>query len=134
MRKGVTWNDGVPYTAQDIVYTFNLWLKDPSLSGADSATNVASVSATDDYTVIFKFKAPDYRFHQKLRMWGGGSIVAKHIYEKVGPQDLLQLAARGNRPLQAAGLVPGQPDVRLAGRPELLGHQGHEARSPPRST
>jgi peptide/nickel transport system substrate-binding protein len=82
VRKGVTWNDGVPYTAQDIVYTFNLWINDPSLGGAGSAANVASVSAPDDYTVIFKFKAPDYRFHQNLRMWGGGNIVAKHIYEK----------------------------------------------------
>jgi peptide/nickel transport system substrate-binding protein len=83
VRKGVTWNDGVPYTAQDIVYTYNLWIKDPSIGGAGSAANVASVAAPDDYTVIFKFKAPDYRFHQQLRMWGGGNIVAKHIYEKV---------------------------------------------------
>jgi len=86
VRKGVTWNDGVPYTAQDILFTFNLWLANPDLGGAGTAANVASVSAPDDYTVIFKFKVPDYRWHQNLRMWGGGNIVAKHIYEKVDPR------------------------------------------------
>jgi peptide/nickel transport system substrate-binding protein len=83
VRKGVTWNDGQPYTARDIEFTFNLWMKDTSLSGASTANNVASVKATDDYTVVFTFKQADYRWHHNLRMWGGGSIVAKHIYEKV---------------------------------------------------
>ena len=82
VRKGVTWNDGVPYTAQDIVYTMNLYMKNPDLSGANMAVNIASVSAPDDYTVIFKFKDPDSRWHQQMRMWGGSYILAKHIYEK----------------------------------------------------
>jgi peptide/nickel transport system substrate-binding protein len=83
VRKGVTWNDGVAYNAQDILFTFNLWLKNPDLSGAGTAANVASVSAPDDYTVIFKLKQADPRWHMNLRMWGGGQIVAKHVYEKV---------------------------------------------------
>jgi len=82
VRKGVTWNDGTPYTANDIAFTYNMWIKDPSVGGAGSASNVASVQVVDDLTLIFKFKAADYRFHQNLRMWGGGNIVAKHIYEK----------------------------------------------------
>jgi peptide/nickel transport system substrate-binding protein len=86
VRKGVTWNDSVPYTAQDIVFTYQLWMKDNTLVGAGTAANVASVSAPDDYTVIFKLKQPDYRFHQNLRMWGGGQIVAKHVYENVDPK------------------------------------------------
>jgi peptide/nickel transport system substrate-binding protein len=87
VRKGVTWNDGVPYTAQDIVFTYKLWMADPSLGGAGVGVNVASVSAPDDYTVIFKFKRADYRFHQNLRMWGGGeSIRPKHIYEGQDPK------------------------------------------------
>ncbi len=85
VRKGVTWNDGEPYTANDIVFTYQLWLDNPDLGGAGTASNVASVEALDDYTVLFKFKKPDYRFHHNLRMWGGGAIVAKHIYEKVDP-------------------------------------------------
>jgi len=83
VRKGVTWNDGVPYTAQDIVYTMNLYKNNPDLSGASMSNNVTSVTAPDDYTVIFKFKDPDPRWYQNMRMWGGNYIVAKHIYEKV---------------------------------------------------
>jgi len=86
VRQGVAWNDGQPYTAQDIAYTFQLWMKDPTLSGAESAANLSSVEATDDYTVIFKFKNADYRFHNNMRMSGGGNIVAKHIYEKQDPK------------------------------------------------
>jgi peptide/nickel transport system substrate-binding protein len=86
VRKGVTWNDGVPYTAQDIVYTFQMWMKDPSLGDAGNADNVASVSAPDDYTVIFKFKEADFRWHNHMRMWGGGYIRPKHIYEKIDPK------------------------------------------------
>jgi len=82
VRKGVTWNDGVPYTANDIAFTYDMWIKDPSIGGAGSASNVASVQVVDDLTLVFNFKAADYRFHQNLRMWGGGNIVAKHIYEK----------------------------------------------------
>ena len=52
----MTWNDGEPYTAKDIEFTFNMWMKDPSLGGASTANNVASVKATEDYTVVFTFK------------------------------------------------------------------------------
>jgi peptide/nickel transport system substrate-binding protein len=82
VRKGVTWNDGVPYTAQDIVWTMNLYKNNTDLSGSGMATNIDSVSAPDDYTVIFKFKAADPRWHQNMRMWGGSQILAKHVYEK----------------------------------------------------
>jgi peptide/nickel transport system substrate-binding protein len=85
VRKGVTWNDGMPYTAQDIVYTFNLWLHNPDLGGSATAEDLASATAPDDYTVIFTLKAPDPRWHTHLMAWGPGygAIVAKHVYEKV---------------------------------------------------
>jgi peptide/nickel transport system substrate-binding protein len=85
VRKGVTWNDGVPYTSADIAYTFKLWMDNPDLNGAGNASNIKSIETPDDYTVIFHFKTPDYRFHQKLRMWGGANIVAKHVYEGQDP-------------------------------------------------
>ncbi len=85
VREGVKWNDGEPYTAHDIVFTFNLWMDNPDLGGAASASGVESVEALDDYTVLFSLKEPDYRFHHVLRMWGGGSIVARHVYENEDP-------------------------------------------------
>lgn len=81
VREGVEWNDGEPYTAHDIVFTYQALIDDPGLNGASHAENVAAVSAVDDYTVLFEFKQPDYRFHHKLRMWGGAEIMARHVWE-----------------------------------------------------
>ncbi|MCX7796840.1 MAG: ABC transporter substrate-binding protein [bacterium] len=87
VRKGVTWNDGTPYTAHDIVFTIETLMKNPDLLGTVHVANVKSVSAIDDYTVSIKFKTPEYRFHHKLRMWGGITVVAKHKWEGKDPRD-----------------------------------------------
>lgn len=81
IRRGVTWNDGEPYTSADYVYTIQTLMDDPGLNGANTVENIASVRAVDDYTVQFTFKNPEYRFHQRLRMWGGLQIVAAHKWE-----------------------------------------------------
>ncbi len=129
VRKGVTWNDGVPYTAQDIVFTFNLFMKNPDLGGAGAASNVASVTAPDDYTVIFKFKQADPRWHQNHEDVGpvrSGRHSGQARLREPGSAYLQQLAARGDRALQAEGLVPGPRNVRVGAGSQLLGNQGHE--------
>lgn len=87
VRKGVKWNDGVPYTAEDVVFTLNLFLKNPDLLGAQYMEFVDSVELVDKYTALIKFKKPQYRFHQYFRMWGGITIVAKHVWEGKDPHD-----------------------------------------------
>jgi peptide/nickel transport system substrate-binding protein len=81
VREGVKWNDGKPYTANDYVFTFEMLMADTGLGASTHVENVASVEAVDDYTLLIKFKNPEYRFHHKLRMWGGIVIVAKHKWE-----------------------------------------------------
>jgi len=81
IRKGVTWNDGKSYTAEDVVFTINTLVKNKDLIGATEVENVASAEVVDTYTALIKFKQPEYRFHHKLRMWGGITIVAKHVWE-----------------------------------------------------
>jgi len=88
VRKGVTWNDGKPYTAEDIVFTINTLLEDPGLGGASNVSNVASARTTDQYTAVIRFKKPDYRFHHVFRMWGGPAIVAKHVWEGKNPREI----------------------------------------------
>lgn len=87
IRKGVTWNDGFPYTAEDVVFTINTLIKNKELVGASEVDNVDSAEIVDTYTARIRFKQPDYRFHQKLRMWGGITIVPKHIWEGKDPKD-----------------------------------------------
>lgn len=85
LRKGVAWSDGVPFTAADVVYTVELLMKNSGFNGHNfMVENVESVRAPDDYTVEFKLKVSNSRFHTTfLDRWGCTWIMPKHIFEKV---------------------------------------------------
>ncbi len=79
LRKGVRWHDGVPFTADDVVFTYQK-LRDPKVHTPFSSDfdEVDSVSALDPYTVRVIYKHP---FAPGLASWGIG-MVPKHIFEK----------------------------------------------------
>ena len=84
LRQGVTWNDGEPFTADDIVFTVETLQK---YEGFNAHTffvdNVASVTAVDENTVEFELKQANSRFHTTfLDRWGCTRIMPKHIFEK----------------------------------------------------
>lgn len=61
------WNDGEPFTAADVAYTFRLADR-YDLSWSSHWTYIESVEATDDYTVAFTLKKdPFNQTVQKLR-------------------------------------------------------------------
>jgi len=85
-RKGIAWSDGVPFSAADVAYTFNT-LKElgPAVKwGVDVQQILDSATATDDNTVVCKFKAPAPRFffQATYKYDLGIYIVPKHIFEK----------------------------------------------------
>ncbi|RLF22031.1 MAG: hypothetical protein DRN15_10035 [Thermoprotei archaeon] len=90
LRKGVTWSDGKPFTADDVVFTYEIMLKfAPKLAYSETvATYVKEVRKIDDYTLEIVLKEPCPRFHMMqeafpvCRLWGGMIIVPKHIFEK----------------------------------------------------
>lgn len=85
LRQGVYWSDGVPFTADDVVYTIDLHMKTPGLLyHGPMAEFVDKVYKTDDYTVVVELKNPNSRFHTHfLDRWGCLRIMPKHIFEKV---------------------------------------------------
>ncbi|HEX2979662.1 MAG TPA: ABC transporter substrate-binding protein [Anaerolineaceae bacterium] len=84
LRKGVTWDDGEPFTAADVVFTIETLMSDDQWSaGSFFKENVKSVTAKDDNTVVFELAQSNSRFHTRfLDRWGCTWIMPKHIFEK----------------------------------------------------
>lgn len=79
IRKGVRWNDGKPFTASDVAFTFNLIKQNPKLY-TSGAPVVASASAPDATTAVLTFKHPEYA---NLFLIGQVYIVAQHAWQPV---------------------------------------------------
>jgi peptide/nickel transport system substrate-binding protein len=79
LRKNVYWHDGIPFTADDVKFTYDR-LIDPKVKTPYSSDYmlVKQVVAVDKYTVKVVYKEP---FAPALESWGMG-MVPKHIYEK----------------------------------------------------
>lgn len=76
-REGVTWNDGEPFTASDIAFTFQLFMDHPELDlAALGLTDVAE----DGNTVTLSFATGMYAKQDKVLH---KLIVPKHVWESV---------------------------------------------------
>jgi len=93
LTHGVKWSDGVAFTADDVVFTYTMLLGNVGKlpAAATVAADVDSVTKVDDYTVRINLKAANPRFHLNrdtfpaVRVWGGLTIVPKHIWEGKDP-------------------------------------------------
>ena len=88
LRKNVKWHDGVAFNADDVVFTFNMWLTDPAslyksnfTFGKDSAGNarLASIKKIDDFTVEITLPDVWSSFLENLTGWHG--IAPKHLLD-----------------------------------------------------
>jgi peptide/nickel transport system substrate-binding protein len=106
-----TWHDGVPVTAADVVFTFAR-ARDPRLTPrlATLLRRIASVTAEDDHTVVFRFSEAyaeqlyDAVFHV--------APLPAHLLERLPPDSLETSAyARapvGDGPYRWVRRVPGE--------------------------
>ncbi len=58
LKEGVLWSDGTPFTADDVVFTYEYCLDEATGCSVESFTDVASVVADDDLTVTITFNDP----------------------------------------------------------------------------
>ncbi|QBY01347.1 ABC transporter substrate-binding protein [Rhodophyticola sp. CCM32] len=59
LRHGVTFHDGTPFTADDVVATYELILNPDTPAAARSVLDmVEAIEATDDHTVVFRLSVP----------------------------------------------------------------------------
>jgi peptide/nickel transport system substrate-binding protein len=79
LRENVTWHDGKPFTADDVVFNAMEYWK--PISAGVSLDSLQSAEATDAHTVVLKFKAPVPEFFLKSVLAGkAGLLIPKHIY------------------------------------------------------
>jgi peptide/nickel transport system substrate-binding protein len=79
LRTGVKWSDGTPFSAADVLFTFNLLKKNPALDGNGIWSQISAVSASGN-TVTFTFKAPNVPFAATI---AAEPIVPQHVWSKI---------------------------------------------------
>jgi peptide/nickel transport system substrate-binding protein len=79
LKKGVTWHDGKPFTADDVVFTWE-YAKDPATAAVTSAAYTdVTVEKVDSHTVTVKFKEPT-PFWADAFVGPLGMIIPKHLF------------------------------------------------------
>jgi peptide/nickel transport system substrate-binding protein len=81
LRPGVLWSDGVPFTARDVVFTFELVRKHKALDLVGLWEHVAGVSAPDDTTVVVRLAGPHV---PALEPVAHQPIVPAHVWRHIG--------------------------------------------------
>ena len=78
LRKGVKWHDGVEFTAEDCLFTYQK-LMDPKVATPYSSSymDVLKAEVVDRYTFRVTYKEP---FSPALESWGMG-MIPKHVLE-----------------------------------------------------
>ncbi|PSN15395.1 peptide ABC transporter substrate-binding protein [filamentous cyanobacterium CCT1] len=111
LRPDVTWSDGEPFTADDVVFTFE-FIRNPVVAAATAQyyEGVKSVEAIDDYTVKITFTDPTPAWSVPFT-GQTGLILPRHIFEEHnGPSArdaLANLQPVGTGPYQAVGFESG---------------------------
>jgi peptide/nickel transport system substrate-binding protein len=122
LRSGVTWHDGKPFSAADVVFTIETIQKTPTTIWSAYLAPIAKVESPDDKTVVVSYKEP---YGPAVASFTFG-VLPKHLW---AGQDLAKAAANvspvGTGPYKLLRWVPGKNMVLeasksyWAGRPNI---------------
>jgi peptide/nickel transport system substrate-binding protein len=92
LRSDVVWSDGVPVTAADVVYTYEL-MADPAVASPrqDYAERIRLVEAENDSTVVFHF----YNRYPVVQMqfYANLQAIPRHAFEGATPRTFATIPA-----------------------------------------
>jgi peptide/nickel transport system substrate-binding protein len=107
LREGVKWQDGSPFTADDVVFTYQRARKVPNSPGPflQFLKHVANTTAVDDHTLLIETDQPDpILLNEILNVW----IVSRKNGENATTADYNSgKAAIGTGPYREVEWVPG---------------------------
>ncbi|WP_285043354.1 ABC transporter substrate-binding protein [Plantibacter sp. LMC-P-059a] len=86
LRDDVTFADGSAFSADDVVYSFNL-MKEATTSASTYLANVSSIEKTGDTQVTFRFSAPDGTFLDAVSARQTFFIVSEEGYGAATPDE-----------------------------------------------
>ncbi|HEV2677301.1 MAG TPA: ABC transporter substrate-binding protein [Aliidongia sp.] len=116
LRQGVKFQDGTPFTADDVLFSFQR-IRQPTSALNSNVATVQDLVKVDDFTVDFHTKGPDPILPEELTNWG---IMSKAWCEKNNasiPADLGKVTQENFATRNAMGTGPYMlkervPDVR----------------------
>lgn len=81
LKDGITWSDGQPFTADDVVYTWQ-WITKPENGSTSTAlySDIDKIEAVDKTTVKITFKAAAAAWFVPF-VGDGGEIIPKHVLQ-----------------------------------------------------
>ncbi len=117
LRRNVTWEDGQPFTAADVVHSVTRIQTDPDSKQRVNVEPITAVQAVDDYTVKITTREPTAEL---LSYLVNVIITSKAQYDQWGPAAINQRLPVGTGPYLLKELVPNQRLV-LAKNPHWWG-------------
>jgi len=111
LRRGVKWQDGVPLTAKDVIFTWHAIMNDKSnVQVRTGYDKIASIDAPDDYTVVVHMQqrfSPIVAYFMGIE--GGGPILPAHVLAQYPDMNKVPFNAKpiGAGPFQVSDWVHG---------------------------
>lgn len=81
LRKDVRWQDGTPFTARDVLYSFER-INDPAVDAAHLRNyyrDIEKLEILDEHTLRYRYRMPYFR---ALEFCGGIPIVPAHVFKE----------------------------------------------------
>ncbi len=139
IRKDLTWSDGKPITAHDVVFSFEVIMTPevPVPAVRTGTDQIRAIHAYDDHTFVVFHKAP-----LVTNVWNlNFPIIPKHIYESTIPDDPTLVTSKAHVKIEDSPVVGGPyrivrrvkgQEVILERREEYYMQGGKQVRDRPR--
>lgn len=118
LREGLTWQDGEPFSADDVAFTFEYILTRDTgarlfsnfqvIEGAaefaeGEADSISGIEVLSDTEIQFTLTEPSAIFLVDLAIWGGAYILPEHVVSQIPPESFTTSEYATRRPYPGIG-------------------------------